>query len=54
VSKVFQQLPYWVEALQWSKVVLKQPQGKLVPGFVNRHPPMGNEEEDHLWVQRMT
>jgi hypothetical protein len=47
VSKVVQQLPGWIEALQGSKAT-QQPLGRLVPGFVNRHPPMGNEEEYYL------
>jgi hypothetical protein len=46
VSKVVQQLPRRIEALQWSKVIIKQPLNKVGAQFVNRHPPIGNEDED--------
>jgi hypothetical protein len=34
----------------YNRVRLPQatPQGRLVPGFVNRHPPIVNEEVDYL------
>jgi hypothetical protein len=54
VSKVVQQLPCRIKALQWSKVILKQPLRKVGAQVVNRHPPIGNEEEDYLWIQKMT
>jgi hypothetical protein len=54
VSKVVHQLPCRIEALQWSKIILKQPLRKVGAQVVNIHPPIVNEDEDYLWVQKMT
>jgi hypothetical protein len=54
VSKVVQQLPRQIEALQGSKVVLKQPLRKVGAKVVNTHPPNGSKEEDYLRVQKTT
>jgi hypothetical protein len=54
VSKVAQQLPYRIEALQGSKVLPKRPLKKIDAQVVNRHSPIENEDEDHLWIQKMT
>jgi hypothetical protein len=37
-----------------SKVIPKQTMKKAGAQFVNRHPPIVNEDEDYLWVQKMT
>jgi hypothetical protein len=37
-----------------SKVIPKQPMNKVGAQVVNRHPPIVNEDEDYLWVQKMT
>jgi hypothetical protein len=29
-------------------------EGDVTSKFVNRHPPIGNKDEDRLWVQKMT
>jgi hypothetical protein len=46
VFKVVQQLPCRMEALQWSKLIPKQPLKKVDAKVVNRHPPMGKEDEN--------
>jgi hypothetical protein len=49
VSKVVQQLPCWIEALQGSKAKPKQPLRKVDAQVCeNRHPPIGNEDRIQL------